>query len=169
MSFQPGLDVLIDYAAWVRGSWFDWLFRYGDSVLAIDAGPNGDGRFHTIGEIIRHIFSAETRYADRLSNRPVTETSSVPADKIDALIGFGRNSRRALKNVITTLPEDEWDIASEYKIGNLTVRATPQKIVTHVLMHEIRHWAQIGTLLRLNGLAVERHDFLFSPVMDASD
>jgi len=32
-------------------------------------------------------------------------------------------------------------------------------------MHEIRHWAQIGTLLRLTGLKGEFHDFLFSPVL----
>jgi len=32
-------------------------------------------------------------------------------------------------------------------------------------MHEIRHWAQIGTLFRLNGLAGEVHDFSFSPVL----
>lgn len=34
-------------------------------------------------------------------------------------------------------------------------------------MHEIRHWAQIGTLFRLNGLTGEVHDFLFSPVLGA--
>jgi hypothetical protein len=34
-------------------------------------------------------------------------------------------------------------------------------------MHEIRHWAQFGTLLRLNGLKGEFHDFLFSPVLGA--
>jgi len=32
-------------------------------------------------------------------------------------------------------------------------------------MHEIRHWAQIATLLRLQGLTDEFHDFLFSPVL----
>ncbi|MGC2197205.1 MAG: DinB family protein [Terriglobales bacterium] len=48
------------------------------------------------------------------------------------------------------------------------IRATPRKIVTHVLMHEIRHWAQIATLLRLSGFAVEPQDYLFSPVMGES-
>ena len=37
--------------------------------------------------------------------------------------------------------------------------------MVHILMHEIRHWAQIATVLRLNGLTDEFHDFLFSPVM----
>lgn len=43
--------------------------------------------------------------------------------------------------------------------------ATPKKIVTHILLHEIRHWAQIPTVLRLRGLKDDFHDFLFSPVM----
>ncbi|HEV2422267.1 MAG TPA: DinB family protein [Candidatus Acidoferrales bacterium] len=45
-------------------------------------------------------------------------------------------------------------------------RPTPSgKIVTHVLLHEIRHWAQIATLLRLHGLKDELHDFIFTPVL----
>jgi uncharacterized damage-inducible protein DinB len=45
-----------------------------------------------------------------------------------------------------------------------TVTATPKKIVMHVLMHEIRHWAQIATICRLNGLVTEWADLLASPV-----
>jgi uncharacterized damage-inducible protein DinB len=48
---------------------------------------------------------------------------------------------------------------------NYFVKATPKKIVIHILMHEIRHWAQITTLFRLSGLTGELHDFLASPVM----
>ena len=48
---------------------------------------------------------------------------------------------------------------------NIIVTATPKKIVTHIMFHEIRHWAQIATLWRLNGLKEDFHDFLFSPVM----
>ena len=48
---------------------------------------------------------------------------------------------------------------------NNLLKATPRKIVVHVVMHEIRHWAQIGTLFRLHGLTGELHDFLFSPVL----
>ena len=63
-------------------------------------------------------------------------------------------------------PSQEWNTPQELKILNYSITATPRKIVTHVLMHEIRHWAQIGTLLRLGGLTGEFHDFLFSPAMD---
>ena len=48
---------------------------------------------------------------------------------------------------------------------NSFLTASPKKVVTHILFHEIRHWAQIATLLRLDGLKPDLHDFLFSPVM----
>jgi uncharacterized damage-inducible protein DinB len=48
---------------------------------------------------------------------------------------------------------------------NSTVRATPRKIVVHVLLHEIRHWPQIAALLRLNGIVAELRDFIFSPIL----
>lgn len=39
------------------------------------------------------------------------------------------------------------------------------KIVIHVLIHEIRHWPQIATLLRVNGIVADVRDFIFSPVV----
>jgi uncharacterized damage-inducible protein DinB len=70
-----------------------------------------------------------------------------------------------LKEFVRTFPAEEWDAPQEFTILNNSLTATPRKIVLHVLMHEIRHWAQIGTLLRLNGHKVEFHDLLFSPVL----
>ena len=55
------------------------------------------------------------------------------------------------------------DVPRDFTILNRPLRVTPRKIVIHILMHEIRHWAQIATLLRLHGLNVEPHDFLISP------
>jgi hypothetical protein len=34
----------------------------------------------------------------------------------------------------------------------MILTVTPRKIVVNVLLHETRHWAQIATLLRFNGL-----------------
>ena len=53
-----------------------------------------------------------------------------------------------------------------FRILSYEVTATPKKIVVHVLLHEIRHWAQIATLCRVNGFVGEPQDFLASPVWD---
>lgn len=135
----------------------------GDDPLKISAGP-GDGRFSTIGDLIKHIFSAEKRYIDRLSDRPLTDPASIPSDTVDGLFEFSQRSRKDLREFIDTFPTQKWDAMMEFDFMGGILHATPKKIVTHVLLHETRHWAQIATLLRLNGLKDEIHDFIFSPV-----
>jgi uncharacterized damage-inducible protein DinB len=159
------LNDLIDYTEWERRKWYDWLRERGDQVLKISAGPHGDGRFESVGELVRHIFSAEKRYVERLSGRPLTDTASIPKDNIEALFQFSQQSRKEFAELVETFPSQDWDTPKDFKIQHFSVRTTPRKIVVHVLMHEIRHWAQIATLVRLNGLPGELHDFLASPVM----
>lgn len=159
------LNELIEYTDWEREKWKDWLRQHGDQVLAIGAGPHGDGRFQTIGDLVKHIFSAEKRYVDRLSNRPLTDPASIPNNGIEPLFQFGRQSRTDLIHYVNTLPAQEWDVPQTFTLMNNSLTVTPRKIVLHVLLHEVRHWAQIATLFRLNGLTVEFHDFLFSPVL----
>lgn len=167
MPIHITLDDLLTYTTWQRESWLAQLRKHAEQVLKISAGPHGDGRFQTLGDLVRHIFSAEKRYVDRLSGRPLTDPSSIPNDNLEALFHFGQQSRRDLEQLIGDFPAQEWDAVKEFKIVEHVIRVTPRKIITHVLLHEIRHWAQIGTLLRLNGYAVELHDFLFSPAMGA--
>ena len=165
MSVDLSLNDLMEYTDWERRKWHVWLLQHGEQVLEIGAGPHGDGRFESVGELVRHIFSAEKRYVERLTGRPLTDTASIPKDNIESLFQFSQQSRKELKELVETFPTMEWDAPREFKVLNYSVRATPKKVVTHILMHEIRHWAQIATLLRLNGLVDEFHDFLGSPVM----
>ena len=165
MSIGLSLDELMEYTEWDRGKWYDWLRRHGDHVLPISAGPHGDGRFQSVGDLMLHIFSAEKRYVERLSNRPLTDVTLIPNDNIETLFRFGRQSRKDLQEFTATFPAQNWDVPQDFNLLNNLLRATPRKIIVHVLMHEIRHWAQIGTILRFNGLLDEFHDFLFSPVL----
>jgi uncharacterized damage-inducible protein DinB len=167
MAIHLSLSDLTDYTDWERERWHHWFRQLGDQVLRITAGPHGDGRFQSIGDLVRHIFGAEKRYVERISDRPLTDLASIPNDNIEALFQFSQTSRKELKELVETFPAEEWDVPKELKFPNLNMvaRATPKKIVIHILMHEIRHWAQIATLLRLNGLVEEWHDFIVSPVM----
>jgi len=155
----------MDYTDWERQKWHDWLRQHGQGVLKISAGPNGDGRFKSVGDLMRHIFSAEKRYIDRLSGRPLTEAASIPNDDVEMLFRFGQQSRKDLKEFVETFPAQHWDVPQDHKLMNSVLTVTPRKIVVHILLHEIRHWAQIATLFRLNGLTDDFHDFLFSPVL----
>lgn len=161
------LSLLTDYTDWQRGKWHGWLRKHGQQTLAVSVGPHGDGRFQNIGESIRHIFSTEQRYVERLSGREPGDTATIPAGDIEALFRFGKQSRKELKEFLETFPASQWDVPQRLEFPNMHffVKATPRKVLVHVLMHEIRHWAQIATLLRLNGFKGEFHDFLGSPVL----
>lgn len=165
MPVHLSLSDLMDYTDWERQKWHERLRQQGDAVLKTSIGPHGDGRFATVGDLVRHIFSAERRYVERLLNRPLTDTGSVPADNLKAVFQFGDESRKDLKKFVEEFPAEAWDVPFEFKLMNSVLRVTPKKIIVHVLVHEMRHWAQIATLLRLNGMTGEFHDFLFSPAM----
>jgi uncharacterized damage-inducible protein DinB len=159
------LDDLLDYTDWERQGWHALLEQQGADALRVSTGPNGDGRFATVGGLIRHIFSAEKRYVERLSGRSLTDTASIPVDEVEPLFRFGREGRSELRRFVDALPPDQWDRPQDLTIMQFSLRATPRKIVVHVLTHEIRHWAQIATLLRLQGVKAGMHDFLMSPVL----
>ena len=165
MPIHLSLSDLIDYTDWERQKWHERLRQQGNAVLKTGVGPHGDGRFGTVGELVRHIFSAEKRYVERLLGKPLTDTSTVPADNLEALFQFGDESRRNLKDFVESFPAEQWDVPFEFKLMNSMLRVTPRKIIVHVLVHEMRHWAQVATLLRLNGVTGDFHDFLFSPAM----
>jgi uncharacterized damage-inducible protein DinB len=165
VSIGVSLIELIEFTEWERNKWRGWFRERGDSVLAISAGPHGDGRFQSIADLVKHIFIAEKHHVDRLSNRPITDTNSIPSDNIEKIFEFGKRSRADLEEFVGVLPAEEWDVPREFDIMGNVVSVTPRKFIVHVLTHEIRHWAQIATILRLNGLTGGSADFLFSPVM----
>jgi uncharacterized damage-inducible protein DinB len=168
MSIDLKLETLLDYSDWERQKMHDRLNKEGPAVLKLSAGPNGDSRFQCVGDLIRHIFSAEKRYVERLAGLAMTDTSTLPNDNLEVLFQFGQQSRKDFREFLANFPRDQWDLPQDQKLGNSVLTLTPRKIVTHIALHEIRHWAQITTMLRMNGIKDDFHDFLFSPALGGS-
>ena len=164
--FAAEIDYLLDYTEWDRAQWEAWLRSQGADVLLVDLGANTDGRIANVGELVRHIFSAEQRYVDRIQERPITETSTVPADDVDRLFDFGRQTRQQLRGLVDSLPAKRWDQPREVRIGPHERVITPKTMLVQSVTHEIRHWAQLATLLRLAGRPTGTHDFLLSGVFE---
>ena len=138
----------------------------GASRLAISTGPHNNGRIRTVGELALHIFIAEKRHVDRLARRPLTDPPPGAATDVDALFDFGLQSRRALSAYVSSEAAVDWDAPLEFEIQpGRRVSVTPRKFVTHILLHEIRHWAQIATMVRIAGTPGPSTDLLFSPAM----
>ena len=155
-------DVLIAYTDWERQKWQDWFGQHREA-LRTSWGAHGDNQ--TVGEVVKHIFCAEKRYIERLSDQPLTDTVSIPNDSFEAIFELGRKSRQGLKDFVESVPAASWEALKDFEFVGWSLKATPKKILIHVLTHEIRHWAQIATLLRMNGFKGDFHDFIFSPVL----
>lgn len=166
MSFASEIDYLLDYTDWDRAQWETWFKAQGPEAFTVGLGAHCEGRITNVGELVRHIFSAEQRYVDRVQQVPISDTSTVPANDADALFAFGRQSRRNLRQLLRDFPAASWNQLREVQIGQYQRAVMPRTMVVQSLTHEIRHWAQIATYLRMAGRNSGVHDFLLSGVYE---
>jgi uncharacterized damage-inducible protein DinB len=156
-------DDLLEYTEWQRSRWREW-FRERPEALSLSTGDHGDGRFATVGDVVKHIFGAELRYVQRLSGEPLADLATVPADEVEKLFTKGEETRQRMKQLLREMSADQWDIPRRFTILRYQVTASPKKIVAHTLMHEVRHWAQLATICRTSGQRPNADDLLASPL-----
>ncbi len=162
MALTIPIDDLLAYTDWQRSTWHAWFQGQDSTALAASTGNHTDGRFPTIGALVRHIFSAELRYVERIRGAQLSDPTGVPTTQPDPLFAFGTAARSELRTLLTSPPD--WDALLAVPLLNRTVHLSPRKILVHIVTHEIRHWAQVGTLLRHQGWEVPPQDLLFAPV-----
>jgi uncharacterized damage-inducible protein DinB len=154
---------LLDYTAEEAGHWRTWL---GDHPVALDI-PFGEGRWATVRHVIQHIFAVERRYSDRLLGDPVSPVDVVAVDSIDSLFEGGRDARERLERYLSRA--SEVDLARRLEFTTLTagtLSANARKIVAHTLLHAVRTWAQVTTVVREHGHKTDwDHDLLTSTAL----
>lgn len=155
---------LLDYTAAETAHWHRWLAAQPDDVLDL---PIGEGRTATVRGLLQHIVAVERRYADRLLGEPVTPYEAIPTDSVDALFGAFDEARARLERYLATATADDLGRRLEFQtISAGTLSASARKIVAHALLHGVRHWAQLATVLRQHGRGTDwMHDLLMSDAL----
>jgi len=166
MAIAFSIDDLLAYTDWDRNQWHLWFREQDPKAFSVDLGPNNTGNIHNVGELVRHIFAAEKRYVERCLGLPLTDPSRISAENVETLFAFGQDSRRALRELLATFPQDRWEVPQEMSLGKHSIWITPRKMIAQAITHELRHWAQVAMLLRLDGRKPGMHDLLVSPVFD---
>ena len=158
------LEELLAYTDEERGKWRDWLQTY---PKALDIQLQPDGRFATVGALIDHIFLVEARHVARLQRAPVPDASGVSLSDLTKLFQYADEVRAALRSYIRTLSPDDATTPREFVVQSGTVHMTPRKLLLHIGLHEIRHWAQIALSVRQAGLAPPgNHDLFYSKAVE---
>lgn len=117
--------------------------------------------------LLKHIFAVELRYSQRLSGFPVTAYEDIPSGSADLLFGLHRQAMSRYHEMLAD-PGVTWQEQLEFQtLSAGTIRASRQKVLVHAMLHSVRHYAQLATLVRQNGIKPDwPMDFLMSGAMD---
>ena len=158
------LSELLAYTDEERGKWRTWLTAH---PAAMDLRLQPGGRFATIGSLVDHVFLVEARHVARLKQEPVPDASGVSANDTEALFAYGARTRDTLREYVAKLDEIDAIKPRPFAVQSGTHTMTPRKLLLHICVHEIRHWAQIALGARQAGLTPPgNHDLFHSSAVD---
>jgi uncharacterized damage-inducible protein DinB len=156
VSFEP----LLDYSDHERRKWREWIAA-DPRRLATVFQPGG--RFPTAAALLDHIFLVERRHLCRLEGGTPPDETGISAADWERLFEYGELVRADLRRYVSDLT----DAAAEEKISFTAVGLGPmtmsrRRLLTHILLHEIRHLAQLALAARTAGIEPPgMHDLLF--------
>jgi uncharacterized damage-inducible protein DinB len=146
---QPALNAE-ETIAWLEATSKHWraLIEEHPEILELPCDVLGVG---TVGGLLQHIVAVELRYAEQLSGLPPSDYSTIPFDSAEAIYA---THDRAMKMVRELLASGvDWDSRFDFVTRSMgPARSKRKTILFHALMHGIRHYAQLATLVRQHGI-----------------
>ena len=107
----------------------------------------------TVAHFLQHIVAAQLRHAQRLAGLPIADYASVPCATANEFLAAHQRFVALLRPLLAD-PAIDWN--QEMEFNTLTAgrrRATRRTLLFHAMLHGIRHYAQLATLLRQAGFA----------------
>lgn len=153
-------DELLRYTMEERDKWRRF---FGMHPQAMETPLHAGGQFSTVGKLIDHIFLVERRHLQRLRSEPLASRTGLTGNNAPPLFDYGASVRRELEQYVGELDEDVADQVHTFEVRERQWPMSARKLLFHILMHEIRHWAQIALAIRLAGLEPPGdHDLFYS-------
>jgi uncharacterized damage-inducible protein DinB len=163
MELTITLDELLGWTAEERAKWLPWLKS---NPKALDVVVQPGGRFPTVASLIDHILLVEHRHTLRLQGKELPTATNIDAKDIDALWAYGDRGRRAVHAYVSSLTAADAAKPRDVVVATGTYPMSPRKLLLHMALHEVRHWAQIASAVRAAGFAPPGdHDLFYSKAL----
>lgn len=149
-------DLLADFDL-TAAKWQEF-FRANPGAAEVPTDIAGAG---TVAGLVGHIYVAALRNSERLFGDPVTELGA--AKDLAAAWELKAKAAANLERFMAGADEAKLAEVVRIKLRMGDVAMSRRKMCLHIFVHTIRHWAQIGPLVRQNGFPVGwPQDILFS-------
>ena len=159
MSISIPLLDLLDYSDHERRKWRAWLLA---DPVRLHLPLQGTGRFPTVCALFDHLFLIERRHLARLEGGTPPETTGVPPGDIEDLFEYADLVRADFREFLTGLDEERAEEMVHVHAASGQFSLTRRRLVTHVILHEVRHLAQLALAARVAGVEPPgQHDFAF--------
>ena len=163
MSLTISYEELLRYTSGERDKWRSWFLAH---PAAMDAPVQPGGRLPTVGKLIDHVFLVERRQLQRLTDVPLAQSTGLTGNNAPPLFDYGSSVRRELEQFVADLDPYVADDVRSLNVGDRQWPVTWRKLLFHILVHEIRHWAQVALAVRLAGYEPPGdHDLFFSTAL----
>src|SRR5687767_3034609 len=140
MSLAVTLDELLDYSDHEREKWRGWVAA-DVSRLQIPFQPGG--RFATAGTLLDHLFLVERRHLARLQGATPPDATGLAPGDWKGLFDYAALVRADLRRFIADLDAQAGTGTLTFSVqSGGTFTMTRRKLLTHVVLHEVRHLAQ---------------------------
>jgi uncharacterized damage-inducible protein DinB len=106
----------------------------------------------SVAELLQHIVAVQLRYAERLSALPETSYAEIPFWTVYEIYETHDRAMKMLHGLLSNSDYD-WSQEIEFPTRSLGKLAGARRtILFHALLHSIRHYAQLATLVRAHGI-----------------
>ncbi|MHB1743970.1 MAG: DinB family protein [Acidobacteriaceae bacterium] len=156
-------ELLTDNGA-ATEKWQTW-FAANPAALDLPCAIYNSG---TVRGLVKHIFAVELRHSQRLNGEDVTAYEAIPVGSLDDLVAVHAQAMQNLRRFLASANDAALqEVIALQTVSAGTLHASRRKLFAHILLHSMRHWAQLSSLLREAGYKTDwPKDFLFSEAME---
>ena len=160
MSLTIPFEPLLNYSDHERRKWRDWIAA-DPKRLGLVVQPGA--RFPTVGALLDHVFLVERRHLCRLEGATPPDATGVPEGDWPRLFEYADLVRADLRRYAAEITDAAADgIFSFEAVGVGSFTTSRRRLLTHIVLHEVRHLAQLALAARTAGAAPPgQHDILF--------
>lgn len=157
------LSALLTYVDEEARNWERWFRENPNAAEAkIDIAHS-----ENVLTYLNHIFAVEYRYGQFVHHQPATDFAQLNRNSLNEVFQLGQQGRDSIQKFLATATDADADRPITFKtLTSGEITASARKMLTHCLIHSVRHWGQLATALRQQGHATNwKHDFMFSSAL----